>query len=324
MSGTLTHTERLAEGKKVLVIGGEAEARFAAFLREGLSRCGVEVDCSQELGTSFQNLEEFASPYGLIFTRIYFRPPSSPSKPLIEAFFKRSEWLNLALGLASVLEARRFFNHPLASLVAESKPLQLATARHAGMVVPDTLFSNVRSDIRLFAKGRRCIVKPVDTSLLAHPDRPDDTLLMFTRELSAQEANEENLIEASDSPMIVQTLVEKTHELRVVVYGAHVRTIHIDSQAHPNSSLDFRRRLMDPKMYSVVEEDPVLNGQCLAYCQELGLDGGVFDFAVGVDGCTYFLECNPNGQWGSMNASAGAGVDAAALQYFKERLRVAA
>ncbi len=308
--------------RRILVIGGSAEAGFASRLQNGLAAYGVDVDSSIGVGASFKDLGAFAKSYDLIFFRIYFRPPSHPTKSQIEDFFQRSEWMNLALGLTAVVEPGRFFNHPIAGLIAESKPLQLETARSVGMAVPETLFSNELSMIREFAASRRVIVKPVDTSLLAHPDRPDDTLLMFTRELTVDDTAADDLVATSDSPMIVQTLIEKKHELRVIVFGTDVQTIHIDSQAHPHSRIDFRRRLMDMKMYSVGVSDPILDEQCVAYCRKLGLDSGVFDFAVGTDGVTYFLECNPNGQWESMNAAAGAGVDAAAFAYFRERLGV--
>jgi glutathione synthase/RimK-type ligase-like ATP-grasp enzyme len=309
--------------KRVLVVGGSTEARFAALLRAGLAPCGVEVDGSDRVETSFHELKTFLCRYDLIFFRIYFRPPSYSSKPLIEAFFRGSEWMNLALGMVAAAEPGRFFNHPVSSLIAESKPLQLETARSVGMTVPDTLFSNDADEIRAFAAARRCILKPVDTSLLAHPDRPSDTLLMFTRELTEAELAADDLISAADSPMIVQALVEKRHELRVVVYGDHVRTIRIDSQAHQDSRLDFRRRLMDPNMYARDGGDSALNEKCVAYCRELRLDSGVFDFAVDLQGEPVFLECNPNGQWGNMSASASADIDAVAIRYFAERLGVA-
>ena len=60
----------------------------------------------------------------------------------------------------------------------------------------------------------------------------------------------------------------------------------------------------------MIENDPVelaapTRDFVVAFLERLGLDTGVFDFAVDPHGATVFFECNPDGQWGALERNNG-------------------
>jgi hypothetical protein len=143
--------------------------------------------------------------------------------------------------------------------------------------------------------------------------------VLFTREIGADSIGDSPGHEAT-SPVILQERIDKAFELRAVAYGEEVRFIKIDSQRDERTRLDFRRRLSDASLYSMMEDDWALAERCIAYCRALGLDSGVFDFAVSPDNQPIFFECNPNGQWGGMNEAAGGDIDRVAARYIRQRV----
>jgi hypothetical protein len=57
--------------------------------------------------------------------------------------------------------------------------------------------------------------------------------------------------------------------------------------------------------YRVVDLPCGLDRTLLAYLNHLGLVSGSFDLALGRDGEVYWLELNPNGQWGWLAHETG-------------------
>ncbi|MGH6612702.1 hypothetical protein [Sphingomonas sp.] len=248
------------------------------------------------------------------------RPPSGYSSVELNSFFSAREWFNIVLSFTEILPPDKFLNHPIRSLIAESKPLQLDTAKKVGFRIPETIFTNNPAVMREFAMNvGQCIAKPVDTSITANPDNPEDTLILFTRDISASSIKDSESYQ-STSPMILQERIDKKYELRAVVYGDAVRFIKIDSQRDERTRLDFRRKLSDSSMYSISQDEFSLGNKCIAYCRAMGLDSGVFDLAIPLTGDPVFFECNPNGQWGGMNTSAGGDIHQMAAQYVADRV----
>ena len=67
-----------------------------------------------------------------------------------------------------------------------------------------------------------------------------------------------------------------------------------------------------PVMYDYVEEIEEVSLMIRKFLHEANLQYGAFDIIIGDEGDVYFLECNPEGQWG---ASAGAN-DKELISYF--------
>lgn len=290
-----------------VLLFGLRQGEFASTLAASIAAAGsLEVI---EQGDVLLSREPFSSNFtnqDTIVARFVHRPPHAQHEPTLVAFFQREEWANLIYGLAHTLGPDLFYNEPGKARIANSKPAQLEVARSVGLKTPRTLITNNTKKARQFVTdlGKPSIVKPVDCSVAPNPAKVNDSLLLYTREIEAGELDAENEGEPG-SPAIFQERVDKDRELRVVVHGQEAIAVAIDSQRHPNSSLDWRRRLGDDSMYAYEEIDSGLVARLAAYLSCFGLHSGVFDLAINRDGHPIFFECNPNGQWYDMDKALG-------------------
>jgi len=89
--------------------------------------------------------------------------------------------------------------------------------------------------------------------------------------------------------------------VRVTVVGDQVLAAVADDQ--PDADIDWR---LNPdrrwEAYSLSESD---RKRCRALVADLGLGFGGIDLAVDADGTAWFLEVNPNGEWGWLSQRAG-------------------
>ena len=306
-------------------------APFGRGVREAVERTAAEAGLSIE-PVLLQDLRMdrvvFFDNFGssdIFLLRLLLTPPFRRDAKTLTDYFKAQEASNLARGLDRVFPAGQFINRPTTALAASSKPLQLRVAAQVGLTVPDTLISTTAGAARAFVadlanRGARAISKPIDTTVAPNPDDPDDTLLLFTREVTPDELENAEPDHSFGSPVIFQQLVEKAHELRVVMFGDRARAIAIDSQRHENSSIDWRWRQSDSELFSYVEIDPNLQTKLRSYLDAMDLDSGVFDIAVGKDGTPYFLECNAHGQWEGTDAKLGGRIGKSFAQYLVDRV----
>ncbi|MBS2533272.1 ATP-grasp ribosomal peptide maturase [Catenulispora sp. NF23] len=193
-----------------------------------------------------------------------------------------------------------YVNHPLRNRDAEYKPLQLDLAQRAGFRVPPTLISNDLAEIREFI-GRLGPV--IHKALRWTPYYLEDGTgaSMWTEPVATDELDE-SVIVASH---LFQAQVPKVADVRVVVVGNQVFPIRIDS-----GLLDWRRDYSALK-YSVTDLPDGMAGALVTYLRDLGLASGSFDLCIDRNGDFYWLELNPNGQWGWLEAETGLPLAAA-------------
>jgi len=306
---------------RIFLYEGHTRATIERILVNSPKFADTEILSSKQGIFSFGNMHDLLIDFDLMFVRLHIRPPNGTTEEEIRKFFNVREWFNVMLSASQTVSDDRFVNHPLKALLAESKPLQLKVAEACGFVVPKTLFSNDPEAQLDFVRGGRepFVAKPIDNSLIANPKDPSDTLMVLTRRIS-----EDDLQGASssvdDPPCIIQEEVHKEFELRVILYGDQIRLFKIDSQRHTRSKIDFRWQQANPELYSTIDDAWGLFKPCRQYLDELGLDSGVFDFAIRPDGTPVFFECNPNGQWAGINSFASGDLDKVAADYFRMRL----
>jgi hypothetical protein len=89
------------------------------------------------------------------------------------------------------------------------------------------------------------------------------------------------------------------------VVGRRVFAVRIDS-----GLLDWRKDY-SALSYTVVDLPHHVDKALLAYLDHFGLVSGSFDFAVDRAGGLWWLELNPNGQWGWLEESTGLRMAAA-------------
>jgi ATP-grasp ribosomal peptide maturase len=233
---------------------------------------------------------------------VYWRRPSWPVFDGLSGEDSRHSAAQVRHGLGGTLYALphcRYVNHPLRNHAAEFKPLQLAVAQRLGFTVPPTLISNRLDDIREFiAEHERVIYKVLRWT----PYRKDGQgWSTWTEPVHGDELDSS----VSVVPHLFQARIDKAADLRITIVGDHVYAVRIDSDL-----LDWRTDYAVLK-YTVVALPQCLEKALLAYLDNFGLSFGCFDLCIDGDGNYYWIELNPNGQWGWLEAEAGIPLTAA-------------
>ncbi len=185
--------------------------------------------------------------------------------------------------------------------VGNSKPYQLQLAVKLGLKIPRTLVTSNSKDAERFVLGTHanCVTKPFTDATVI---KDGLTNSMFTTRIDKSSINFNGL---NLTPMIFQEEILGV-DVRVTVIGNEVFPCRIDKNASAQKEVDWRRIQLDNVLtYSLDTEFPdSLAHSCLEMVRILELEFGAFDFMkVGND--YYFLEINPNGQWGFVELEAG-------------------
>lgn len=179
---------------------------------------------------------------------------------------------------------------------AENKLLQLAVARDVGLRIPDTRVTSDPDAVRaLFdMHGGRIVCKlhaPLDYGMRASRAFP-------TRRFRREDL--EHIDAVRHGPMIFQEEIPKALELRVAWAGGAAWTGAIDGD---ESGVDwrfsktgsFKRHVLDTNVKEKLSQ----------LMTRLGLRQACLDLIVTPDGETVFLEVNPTGEWGMLEAELG-------------------
>ena len=232
------------------------------------------------------------------FDAVWMRRPTSPVLPPDlhpgDLPVAQRECRDFLAGLYPRAAPRAFWVNPLATRTrAEFKAVQLQEARRAGLAIPPTLMSNDPARIRRFLDetGDRAIYKPFYP---AQWESEEGVAVLMTSEVAAEDLPDDEVLRLT--PGIFQARVDKAHELRVTVMGAHFVTARLCSQEVEEARLDWRGagaqiRVEPDRLPEAVE------AACLRVMRGLGIVFGAFDFIVTPEGEHVFLEVNPSGQF---------------------------
>ncbi|WP_066892522.1 ATP-grasp ribosomal peptide maturase [Carbonactinospora thermoautotrophica] len=202
-------------------------------------------------------------------------------------------------GVLMALPGARYVNHPDAVAAAEPKPVQLATAHDAGLRVPPTIITDSVDDVRAFvAEVGPIVYKPLYHAPYQVGGQP---AAVWTTEVDPSQLD----ATIRQTAHLFQAKVNKTADVRVTVVGDRVFAAIVR-----DAELDWRTR-QDQLDWQPVEPPGEVAKAMLDYLDRFGLAFGCFDFAVDRDGGWWFLECNPNGQWGFIQKATGAPIAAA-------------
>ncbi len=216
-----------------------------------------------------------------------------------------------------LLPRARWVNPLWAEQRAESKLLQLATARALGFELPETVVTNAPEPVRrLLATHPRVVTKLLRP--LVYSVEPDPRFF-YTTEVRAEDLG--CLERLRHAPQIFQPLVEKARELRVVVVGRRVFAAAIDTRASPTGWLDWRKARPGEAAWREALLPRALERRLLAMLKRLGLAAGAFDFIVTAGGRYVFLEVNPGGEWGWLEDELGFDISGAIAEALTTGLR---
>lgn len=239
----------------------------------------------------------------------YFRRPGKPQAlPQLEPEHRdycAGEWLAALQSLYWTLEGR-WLNSPHAIALAENKVRQLEAARTSGLRVAPTLITNDPKAAAAFAVRHNIIGKPLRNSVIQSGGAER---VMFTSRVNIGGQTDSRSIRAC--PVILQQEIPKRFDIRVTVVGDKVFSASIDSQATADTEVDWRCTSDADLPHCVYELPAAVAAQCVAVTRKLGLRFGALDFVLDPEGQLWFLEINPNGQWGWIQTRTGQPIAAA-------------
>jgi hypothetical protein len=203
----------------------------------------------------------------------------------------------LVASIFSMLPQAFWLSHPDQIFMAERKPYQMAVAQQCGFSVPKTLYTNNPRQAKAFLTDiDHLLVKPIRWGVIGEADPNSDTYTAFSPVKLSKDDFLSKIDHLTSCPITLQAYTEKQYELRVTVVGDKVFACRIDSQAAPQTSIDWRDYSVDIPYSAVTLPDNIAR-QCVQVTQQLGLAFGCIDLIVTPEGKYVFLEINPNGQW---------------------------
>lgn len=234
----------------------------------------------------------------------YFRRPGIPV-PMAqvqddaERAYCIQEWSAVLTALYWEL-GDRWLNAPYLIALAENKIRQLRLASEVGLQVPETAITNDADFAKSFAGKGEVVGKPLRAALIGSGDMDR---VIFTTRLSPQALADFRSIQAC--PMILQSEIRKAFDIRVTVVGDQTFAAAIDSQSDPETQVDWRVGSKADLAHAVHELPCDVHQMCIEVVRQLGLRFGAIDLVLDIAGTYWFLEVNPNGQWGWIEKRTG-------------------
>ncbi|WP_309683505.1 hypothetical protein [Asaia bogorensis] len=204
--------------------------------------------------------------------------------------FRQREWFKFFSSFEAMCPNAFWCNTPMWSEYSGLKINQLLAAYKAGMNVPETIITNDKKEIISKLENGQYIYKT-----LSHPFHNEKNIILSTK--LDKSIIENDLLDFSLSPNLIQKYIEKDYELRVIFCCGEIKTVRILSQKNDRTKVDWRADTYDKSIYSVFEIDAKIKKDIVSLMANLNLEFGILDFIVGKDGVVWFLEVNPSGQW---------------------------
>jgi hypothetical protein len=225
---------------------------------------------------------------------VWWRRPELPSLPEgAPAEAVADQWRAFLAALA-VSPGPVWVSEPARIRVAENKALQLRAARETGLDVPITLWSNDIVAARDFI-GSCDGVAAVKSVTSAWWDEPDGASFVYASLITAEDLPRvERLAQA---PVCFQQAITPKRDVRVtVVEDTVLAAIRLVTEDDADDQFDWRRGEHRP--WVAYELPSHVREGCRKLVLSLGLRFGAIDLALDREERLWFLELNPNGEWG--------------------------
>lgn len=240
----------------------------------------------------------------------WLRPPLKVS-PTEHKEYALSSLQRLADPIHTLLPQDAFWVSGHAAVqMAQHKPYQLQKARQCGFNVPDTIFTSDRLQAeRFLEKHPVCIIKTLAAIMPFATNQY--AAVRYSKELDLRG------LEAT--PQIFQQAIEPDFEVRVAVIGEQTfASVVQDTSSIKDAGQgirDFRTAFMKNTFQASAFALPAdIAKACVEYVNRMGLVCGFFDLIFDKQGVCWFIECNPNGQWGFVDEKTVSKISQALAQ----------
>ncbi|MCJ8153158.1 ATP-grasp ribosomal peptide maturase [Chryseobacterium sp. SSA4.19] len=203
------------------------------------------------------------------------------------------EYVSLRYNLLTILEHLPWIN-PLENenKIDGNKMFQLKIAKKNNLTIPKTIFSNDSDRITAFFQ------ESCNGKMVAKLHGVISKSMSGENFLSTNIIDENSLDDIADiayCPMIFQPYVEKEYELRIVYVNGEFFTGKINN----SENVDWRVAKGN-YFWSAYHLPEYIQANLTSMMKEMGLYIGAIDMIKGKDGNYYFLEVNPQGEWGML------------------------
>ncbi|WP_223494864.1 hypothetical protein [Stenotrophomonas indicatrix] len=185
-----------------------------------------------------------------------------------------------------------WINSRSSQIRADLKPNQLAVARRAGFLIPETLYSNDPREVRNFASIGRVIAKSHFPAVWT--DQSGTRRWFHTTRFHSESSSDFSLFAC---PMIYQKELDIDSELRVIVMGRSVFCVKRKRVARNDVPSEVRDIRVEDPISSIYALDERTKSACIAYVKLMNLNYAAIDLAICTDGRLLFLEGNESGQF---------------------------
>ncbi len=225
---------------------------------------------------------------------MWWRRPEVPSIPAASAAAAAvaDQWRAFFAALASV-PGPTWVSDPKNIRAAEDKARQLRHARAAGLAVPDTLWTNDIEQARTFVErwGGTAVAKSLASVWW---EEEHTSHFVFSSLITADDLPEPQRL--ASAPVCFQQPIMPKCDVRVTVVNKTVLAAVREDRGEHDAPLDWR--LAGEQPWSPYQLPSDIADACRVLVSDLGLLFSGIDFALGDAGEHWFLELNPNGEWG--------------------------
>lgn len=210
--------------------------------------------------------------------------------------FITDQWHSFISGLESIPDVL-WINDPRKNSYAEMKINQLASAEKIGFKIPETCITNNKEDFLEFAKScsDKVIAKALYSPLIQ--DNKEEFFIFSNRLTNFSDIDENEL---SLSPTIFQKEIQNKIDYRITIVGSSCFSAEI---AYEDKSVLDWRKIKDKIQFKSCTIPQDIEEKCVKLVSDLGLVFGAIDLVKSNDNY-YFLEINPNGEWGWLQKNA--------------------
>lgn len=252
---------------------------------------------------------------------VWFRKPViiEPNKlPVGEQYRKytHTAYKNAAQAIFALLRNSYWVSDPWAILRANNKLVQQEIAFSRGLRIPKTLVTNSADDVRKFLNEQGSIVaKPLGAEVV---NESGVAKAFYSTKIIADD--DVDLSGLQVAPAIFQEDLSGCLDIRVTVVGNNVYACEIRKTGDLHSKVDWRVGVLTMNLTYLPHNLPCdLSATCISVIQDLGIKFGCFDFMLDTKGRYWFLEVNPNGQWGFIEENSGLLISDGFVELFTQR-----
>lgn len=178
-----------------------------------------------------------------------------------------------------------------------NKMFQLKVAKRNHLTIPPTVFTNDEEKVKAFFE-EHCSGKAIAKLHGVIRKTMSGENLIST--MVIEQETLENLSGMIYCPMIFQPYINKEYELRIMYVDGEFYTGKINN----SENADWRVSHKD-YFWTAYELPADIRTNLTSMMKEMGLYMGAIDMIRGKDGKYYFLEVNPQGEWGMLQKELG-------------------